>query len=129
VRFTGPKVLVINEMNFSAAETFPLMFDIADVGTIVGMRTGGGGTGTALHYPDLIDGGRIAIPNRAGYNPRTGEWAENNGVSPDVEVQLMPEDFVAGRDPQLERAVAIAMERAKNEEPYKPKRPAYVKHP
>ncbi len=129
VRHLGPKVLITNEQNFSAAETFPLMFKIAEAGTIVGMRTGGGGTGGALHYPDLIDGGSITIPNRAGYNPRTGEWAENSGVSPDVEVQWMPEDFRAGRDPQLERAVAIAMERAKSEPVYVPKRPEYMKQP
>jgi tricorn protease len=129
VGFHGPKVLLVNEQNFSAAETFPLMFDIAETGAIVGMRTGGGGTGTALHYPELIDGGHIGIPNRAGYNPRTGEWAENTGVAPDVEVQWMPADYQAGRDPQLERAVAIAMERAKTEPKYEPKQPAYVEHP
>lgn len=129
VGHTGRKVLITNEHNFSAAETFPLMFKIAEAGTIVGMRTGGGGTGGALHYPDLINGGSITIPNRAGYNPRTGKWAENSGISLDVEVQWMPADFRAGRDPQLERAVAIAMERVKSESVYEHKRPAYVKHP
>jgi len=45
VTFPGPKVLVINEENFSAAETFAMMFKLAKMGTIVGKRTGGGGIG------------------------------------------------------------------------------------
>ena len=40
-----------------------------------------------------------------------GEWVvENVGVAPDVEVIQWPKDVIAGRDPQLERAVEIALE-------------------
>jgi len=34
---------------------------------------------------------------------------ENYGVDPDVEVVVTPQDWAAGRDPQLERAVQIAL--------------------
>ena len=34
---------------------------------------------------------------------------ENVGVSPDVEVVEWPKDILAGRDPQLEKAVEIAL--------------------
>ena len=39
-----------------------------------------------------------------------GEWrVENEGVAPDIEVRQIPADVIAGRDPQLEAAVAEAM--------------------
>lgn len=34
---------------------------------------------------------------------------ENRGVAPDVEVDMDPKSVAAGRDPQLEKAVSIAM--------------------
>ena len=30
---------------------------------------------------------------------------ENYGTDPDIEVEMRPQDFVAGRDPQMERAL------------------------
>lgn len=105
------QVVLINEFNVSASETFPLMYGIAGRGTMVGKRTAGAGVGPAMDYPRFVDGGRIRIPNRAGYDPTTGRWLENEGVAPDVEVEWWPEDWRAGRDPQLEAAVAIALER------------------
>jgi len=39
-----------------------------------------------------------------------GKWAvENEGVAPDVEVEITPKDAAEGRDPQLERSVAEAL--------------------
>ena len=35
---------------------------------------------------------------------------ENHGVDPDVEVVPSPDDYAAGRDPQLETAVRVALE-------------------
>lgn len=113
-RIDGPKVLINNEGNGSAAETFALMFRSAGVGKIVGMPTYGGGIGAALFQQQLVDGGRIFIPNRAGYNPLTGKWEiENEGVKPDVRVDRTPEDYLAGRDRQLEEAVRLALEELK----------------
>ncbi|MEQ8764070.1 MAG: PDZ domain-containing protein [Planctomycetota bacterium] len=123
----GPRVLLINEYNGSAAETFPLMFEAAKIGTIVGRRTLGGGTGGALFYPRLIDGGRVVIPNRASYQPQAGYWLENRGVAPDVEIGWSVTDWRAGRDRQLEKAVEIALE--KIESKAAPGRPAYPVHP
>ena len=50
------------------------------------------------------------IAPRGGFFARNNKWAvENEGVAPDVDVENWPKDVVAGRDPQLERAVAEAM--------------------
>jgi tricorn protease len=126
--FTGPKVLITSSTNFSAAETFAFMFKLTRTGTIVGERTGGGGIGAALFQPPLMDGGRIGIPNRAAYNP-AGTWdIENNGVTPDVTVERLPREWQEGRDPQLERAVQLALDAIKKDRRVAPRRPPYPVH-
>lgn len=127
----GPavKVLVINENNFSAAETFAFMYKLAKVGPIVGLRTGGGGIGPYVFTPSLIDGGNVQLPNRAAYNPDGTSWGvENFGVMPDVEVEITPTDWMMGRDPQLEKAVQVAMDELKRVRPVVPKKPKYPVH-
>lgn len=127
----GPavKVLVINENNFSAAETFAFMYKLAKVGPIVGLRTGGGGIGPYVFTPSLIDGGNVQLPNRAAYNPDGTSWGiENTGVSPDFEVEITPQDWMMGRDPQLEKAVQVALEELKKVRPVVPKKPKYPIH-
>ena len=50
------------------------------------------------------------IAPRGGFFTRDGKWAvENEGVAPDIDVENWPKDVIAGRDPQLERAVQEAM--------------------
>lgn len=64
-----------------------------------------GTTGT----PEPIDGGGITAPSLAFYNLK-GEWAvENEGITPDIEVENTAADVINGHDPQLERAVQEAM--------------------
>lgn len=125
----GPKALIINYQNGSAAETFALMWKLAGLGPIVGTRTFGGGIGGALFNPDLIDGGEIIIPNRASYDPN-GTWGiENDGVRPDVEVEWDAESFRAGRDPQLEAAIKAVLAEIPEAKRWAPKKPAYPKYP
>lgn len=127
----GPavKVLIVNESNGSAAETFAFMYKLAKVGPIVGLRTGGGGIGPYVFTPNLIDGGNVQLPNRAAYNPDGTSWGvENTGVSPDFEVEITPRDWIAGRDPQLEKAVSVAMEELRKVQIVAPKRPKYPVH-
>ena len=57
----------------------------------------------------LVDGGGITNP-RGGFINLEGQWdVENKGVPPDVEVEITPQDYAAGRDPQLERGVQEAL--------------------
>jgi tricorn protease len=127
----GPaaRVLVVNEQNFSAAETFAFMYKLAKVGPIVGKRTGGGGIGPYVFTPQLVDGGNVQLPNRAAYNPDGSSWGvENTGVVPDYEVDNTPKDFIAGRDPQLEKAIQVAMEELKKNSAARPILPKYPVH-
>ena len=50
------------------------------------------------------------IAPRGGFFTRDGKWAvENEGTSPDIDVENWPKEVVAGHDPQIERAVQEAM--------------------
>jgi tricorn protease len=104
----GPKVMIINEMAGSGGDLMPFMWRYYGVGPLVGTRTWGGLVGT-WDTPPLVDGGSMIAP-RGGFLDISGKWAvENDGVPPDIEVEMTPKDVIAGRDPQLERAVAEAM--------------------
>jgi tricorn protease len=124
------KVMIINELNGSAAETGAFMFKLGKVGPIVGKRTFGGGIGPYYFTPNLIDGGRVQLPNRAAYDPSGTTWGiENIGVAPDYDVEITPADVIAGRDPQLEKAVEVALAQTSKNPVIVPKRPPFPVHP
>ncbi|HSE32941.1 MAG TPA: S41 family peptidase [Pyrinomonadaceae bacterium] len=124
------KVMIINELNGSAAETGAFMFKLAKVGPTVGKRTFGGGIGPYYFTPLLIDGGRVQLPNRAAYDPSGTTWGiENVGVAPDFDVEITPADVMAGRDPQLEKAIEVALAQVSKTQPIVPKRPPFPVHP
>ena len=104
----GPKVMVINEMAGSGGDLMPYMFRFRKIGPLVGKRTWGGLVHTA-DTPPFIDGGSMIAP-RGGFFTRDLKWAvENEGVAPDIDVENWPKDVIAGKDPQLERAVEEAL--------------------
>jgi tricorn protease len=104
----GPKVMIINESAGSGGDALPYYFKQRKIGPLVGTRTWGALVGT-LGIPATIDGGGITAPSLAFYDI-DGRWAiENEGVAPDIEVENTPADVMAGRDPQLERAVQEAL--------------------
>ena len=124
------KVMIINELNGSAAETGAFMFKLAKVGPTVGKRTFGGGIGPYYFTPILIDGGRVQLPNRAAYDPSGTSWGiENVGVAPDFDVEITPADVIAGRDPQLEKAIEVALAQLSKNPIFVPKRPPFPVHP
>jgi tricorn protease len=104
----GPKVMIVNEMAGSGGDLMPWMFRHRKIGLLVGKRTWGGLVHTA-DTPGFIDGGSMIAP-RGGFFTREGKWAvENEGTAPDIDVENWPKDVIAGRDPQLERAVQEAL--------------------
>lgn len=120
----GPKVMVINEWAGSGGDAFPYCFRKAKLGPIIGKRTWGGLVGISGN-PQLIDGGFISAPNLAIWHP-DGYWdIEGHGVDPDIEVENPPHEMAAGKDPQLEKAIAVVLELLEKNPPKKPKRPEY----
>lgn len=119
----GPKVMLINESAGSGGDLLPYMWRKFGMGKLVGTATWGGLVGT-LGFPGLMDGGGVTAPNLAFWD-EDGFGIENVGVPPDIEVEQTPKDVIEGRDPQLERAIAVIMEELKANPPVTPKRPPF----
>ena len=111
----GPKVMLIDETAGSGGDLLPWMFRRFQLGTLIGKRTWGGLVGI-LGFPTLLDGGRVTAPDLAFYT-EDGWRVENEGVPPDVEVEQWPADVMAGKDPQLDRAIDSVMESLKANPP------------
>ncbi|HEV3252281.1 MAG TPA: PDZ domain-containing protein [Puia sp.] len=119
----GPKVMIIDETAGSGGDMLPWMFRKFKVGTLVGKRTWGGLVGI-LGFPEFIDGGGVTAPN-VGIWTKEGFIVENVGVAPDIEVEQSPAEIIKGNDPQLQKAIEIALkELEKNPQP-DPVRPPY----
>jgi tricorn protease len=120
--FLGPMVAILDENSASDGDIFPAMFREAGLGPLIGKRSWGGVVGIT-NRGQLIDGGVVNVPE-FGFANKNGEWIiEGYGVDPDIEVDNDPQSLIAGKDPQLERAIAEMM--AKLKQPVKlPPKPA-----
>ncbi|MCD6347361.1 MAG: PD40 domain-containing protein [Bacteroidales bacterium] len=120
----GPKVMIINEYAGSGGDWMPFFFRETGVGKLVGKRTWGGLVGIG-GTPVLMDGGSVTAPN-FGIFSKDGKWIiENEGVSPDYEIEMDPKEVIDGRDPQLEKAVKVVMDELKQKGYKKTPRPKY----
>jgi tricorn protease len=105
----GPKVMIVNQFAGSGGDALPWYFRKSDLGPLVGERTWGGLVGIG-GYPPLMDGGFVTAP-RAAIGGLHGQWeVEGHGIAPDEEVWQDPKLTREGRDPQLEAAIAKALE-------------------
>ena len=120
----GPKVMVINEMSGSGGDALPWYFRKAGIGPLIGKRTWGGLVGT-YDYPELMDGGHVTAPRIAIYGLQ-GHWeVENHGIPPDFDVEMNPEAWRNGHDPQLEKAIQVVLQELKEHPPQHYPRPPY----
>ena len=120
----GPRAMLIDETAGSGGDLLPWMFRKNKLGPLIGKRTWGGLVGI-LGFPVLMDGGTITAPNLAFWTREGGWGIENEGVPPDIEVDQNPADVIAGRDPQLEKAIEVIKAELAKSPPSRPKRPAY----
>jgi tricorn protease len=102
--FYGPMVVMQNERSASDAEMFPQGFKDLKLGKVVGVPTMGAVIATGSF--SLADGSSIRTPG-SGVWTASGENMENFGVKPDVYIDNTPEDFLKGRDAQIEKAVEL----------------------
>ncbi|MEP7110801.1 MAG: PDZ domain-containing protein [Ferruginibacter sp.] len=121
----GPKVMITDETAGSGGDMLPWMFHKFKVGTIVGKRTWGGLVGI-LGFPEFIDGGGVTAPNLAIWTS-DGFVVENTGVTPDIEVEQTPSEVIKGNDPQLQKAIEVALKELEKNPQEEPKRPPYPK--
>ena len=118
----GPKVALLNHWSASDGDIFPYLFKAYGLGPLVGTRSWGGVRGIRGQWV-MMDGGYITIPEEALYTPQSQWGIENHGVDPDVEVEDMPADLLAGHDAQLETAVSILMKQLEGRPSGLPKPP------
>jgi tricorn protease len=107
----GPKVILANEQSVSGAEDVAYLAQRRKLATIVGARTNGSliGNGTEYH---LEDGSIMMIPEWPMYTIDDGKWyPEGKGVTPDCAVEQRMDLVIDGRDPQLEKAIEIVLDK------------------
>lgn len=66
----------------------------------------------------------VTVPNVAIWT-KDGFVVENVGVAPDIEVEQLPADVIKGKDPQLEKAIELALKELAESPPEEPVRPPY----
>jgi tricorn protease len=104
----GPLVVLANESAGSDGDIFTHCFKLLGLGPVVGKRTWGGVIGISPRHV-LADGGMTTQPEFSFWFIDVGWKVENYGTDPDYDVDIRPQDHAAGRDPQLDKAVQLAL--------------------
>jgi tricorn protease len=116
----GPKVMLIDQDAGSGGDFFPYGFRRLGLGKLIGTRTWGGLIGYYANNK-LIDGGILVVPSNRIYTP-DGTWeVENEGVAPDINVELDPLAVNDGVDTQLDAAVSHVLDQLKTSKPVVPR--------
>jgi carboxyl-terminal processing protease len=102
-----PLVVLVNRGSASASEIVAGAIQESGRGTILGEQTFGKGTVQIPHT--LSDGSELRVTIAEWLTP-SGKQISGEGIVPDVYVERTQEDFVEGRDPQLERALEYLLE-------------------
>jgi carboxyl-terminal processing protease len=98
-------VVLVNEGSASSSEILAGALQKNNRAQVLGVETYG--KGTAQRLIDLYDGSSLHLTIVKWLLP-DGIWLNpENVIIPDIEVELTVEDFEAGDDPQLEKAIEI----------------------
>lgn len=97
-------VVLVNQGSASASEIVAGALKDYGKATIVGMKTFGKGSVQTIE--DFNDGSSVKITIAKWLTPK-GNYINEKGVSPDVEVDMKIEDVEAGKDPQMDKAMEL----------------------
>jgi tricorn protease len=100
-----PVVVLCNQNSFSNAEIFSHAIKTLKRGQLVGVPTAGGVISTG--GTGIMDVGFLRLPFRGWYLLNDGRDMELNGAVPDHIIWPEPGEMPAGKDRQLEKAVAV----------------------
>ncbi|MGB6452717.1 MAG: S41 family peptidase [Steroidobacteraceae bacterium] len=105
--YIGHLAALTNGTTASDGDIFSYMFKQAKLGPLIGTRTWGGVVGIHDLGP-LIDGGTMSVPTFVGVVSLGGQYVvEGHGVDPDIVVDEDVSDQLAGKDPQLDKAIEV----------------------
>lgn len=101
-KYQGKVVLLVDEMSISGAENMAGIFQQFNIGKVIGNQTPGQmlwGNGYLIDdsIALVIPIYQLEYPNE--FNP------ENNGITPDIEIELLQEDLLKSKDTQLLKAI------------------------
>ncbi|MCL0063701.1 S41 family peptidase [Dehalococcoidia bacterium] len=97
-----PLAVLVNSHTASAGEVVAGALQDHNRGLIIGVRTRGKGSMNRVHR--LSNGGALYITFARWFTP-DGRQIDREGIAPDIELELTPEDIENNRDPQLDRAI------------------------
>jgi len=116
--------LLTNRYAGSGGDELPYEFRWFGMGPIIGTRTWGGLVGISM-FIELIDGGTVTVPDYRIYNEK-GEWVvENEGVTPDIIIDVDSKKYSEGYDTQLMKAVEVVMKKIEEKPRQWPKHEAF----
>ncbi len=99
-------VCITNRQAGSGGDMLPMEFRMRKMGPVIGTRSWGGLVGVSM-FLSLVDGGGLSAPDYRIYDTN-GKWiVENEGITPDVEVDWHPAEMARGHDAQLMKAIEI----------------------
>lgn len=113
--WNGRVVVLCNERTGSDGEYFCTGLRYMKLGPTVGTRTWGGFM--AVGGIDTLDGGFVSTPELGSFTPE-GKWLPDGyGFNPDYVVEEDPNAYVAGHDPQMDKALDLMREELKRNPP------------
>ncbi len=97
-----PLVVLVNQASASASEILAGAVQDSGRGILIGETTFGKGSVQIPH--ELSDGSLLRVTTARWFTPN-GQEIHGKGLTPDIEVELTPEDLAAGDDLQRDRAI------------------------
>ena len=108
-QWIGPSCVLICEDDYSNACGFPREYQDLQIGKLIGTPVAG--TASSVWWESLVNGITFGIP-QVGRIDMRGDYGENTLLKPEIIVYNTPEDFLSGKDRQLERAVEEMLKEA-----------------
>lgn len=113
VTWNKPIVVLCNQYSTSNAEIFSHAIKTLKRGKLVGVPT----QGAVIATPDvdILDLGKLSVPERGFFTLNDGQDMELNGCVPDYVIWPEPGEQAAGIDRQLEKAVEVLLQDVKDD--------------
>lgn len=115
----GPIVILTNENAGSDGDIFTHCAKLLELGPVVGKRTWGGVVGINARHR-LVDGSITTQPEYSFWFRDVGWGVENYGTDPTHDVDIKPQDYAAGRDPQMDKALQLIGAALRRHKPLRP---------
>lgn len=103
-----PLVILINEGSASASEITAGALRDSNRATLVGVKSFG--KGTVQEVIDLEGGSSLRVTIAHWLTP-SGHNISKEGIAPDIVVERTREDMIAGKDPQLDAAMKVLLDK------------------